>query len=73
MFLGVGSGGGGVGVDVYHDIKQTMKNFHVLAHKHTSYTSENITLENTLFDQIKGPPNQCVVSGSGLQQMNGKK
>lgn len=60
-------------MDVYHGIKQTMKNFQVLAHEHTSYTSENIVVEHILSGQIKGPPNQCVVSGSGQQQMNGKK
>lgn len=70
----MGDGGGGVGVDVYHGIKQTTKNFQVciLASKHT-YTSENVALENNLSDQIKGPSNQCGVSGSGQQQMNGKK
>lgn len=68
-------GGVGMGVDVYHVIKQTMKNFQVciMAIKHTFYTSENVALENTLPGQIQGPSNPCVVSGSGQQQMNGKK
>lgn len=63
-----------MGVNVYHGIKQTTGNFQVciLACKHT-HTSEIVALDNTLSGQIKGPSNQCALSESSQQQMNGKK